>query len=186
MQQIEAKPTWHTQNTSLATALYTAGVKLADPQKPCVNIYDYDTIKSSGKIRPGETIFEAVSRLVNQGIPGEVSYIFERDPRIDDLTKAFDEMAAAIKAAEQGGKDQTADIPDVSDEQMMRIACQVLKNRKAFANAWKAVTPLIRFSNSGKEVKSRGKDGKQVIKLPGFKIVSLNAADETIKHLKLI
>lgn len=154
-----------TGNTMLAQALIQCGasfVRLA-------NIYDAQTLKRLG--------FKTAREAWQAGKPGKITYFFEQDELLKRLIKVFDETQAAIDKG-----DSIEVQPDVED--VMRILCTGLKQRKTFLEAWKTVTPLVQIPNEGQS-KTSTHGGVTTVESPGFRLVSINASSATKKRLNL-
>src|SRR5262252_8695144 len=103
----------------------------------------------------GGTIEEGVRKALARKKKGHVEYGFQRTAGADSMT-------------------------------LVRLCCVILKMRVKFVNLWQDLDPLIRVWNDGEVEDSRDEDGVLTRRrFPGFRIVSLNARQETKEKLKL-
>ena len=170
------KAVFDTSNKVLALCLSTCGVPWLDPRKPCTNEYTPELLAAGG--------FAKIDDAIAAGVPGKVTYFFERTDSLGAILKAFDEQQEANKAAKFAGG-VGAEL-DIEPEVAVRVACQTLKNRPDFYKIWRQMIPDLRIENAGKPRRRKNADGSTTITVPGCRIASQNASEETLKHLKML
>lgn len=165
---------FRTSNFILVHSLHVAGIPWADPTRPCENIYNDDILKNLGFSTPEEAF--------SAGVKGEVFYAFERVPQLEVALKAFDMAQNALKNAGDGdaGIQVSASI-----EEVITIACVVLKSRKQILNLWQQSLHMNIMHTGGTVTKSKTSKGGNKIKISNRKIYSLNACEETRNRLKV-
>lgn len=153
----------------------------------------------------GMDIFAAAKAAFDSGNPGKVTYLFQRDPMLGDLCKAFTDQEQKLKTGD------TVNITDMSQEitaamvsgamdqreGIVRLACLFTKTYVTYKHQWKWRTPSVVIPNEGPtknfETTATTTDSRGLRKTvpakgvssPGFKVVSLNASEETKERLKL-
>lgn len=148
----------HTTNSALALSLCLAGEPLVD----LWNEYHAETLKKLGC-----TAREAWQR----GVPGIIKYYFEPSERLNKLVAAWNDERAKLKETGTGST-----LPNVNPEDVIRIVAACLDQRKAWAEMWKRVVPMLTTANPGAPVRTNDEDGTGFrIEYPGFKTVSINA-----------
>lgn len=193
---------FHTQEAILAFCLDIAGCEFADPNRPCINLFDADIL---GKLSyRGKPLWEGAQEAWKDARKGHVEYVFRMTPRLLDLVRAYREQAAEI---EKPGGNATAIVIGLlgawksgailDDEALLRIACVNLKTRIDFVNIWKAMVPMLRVQRKGKSTTTEGTASvpapggtakivpSRTVKSPGWELISLNASPELRKAMKL-
>lgn len=201
-----------TTEAVLALCLILAGGEPLDERQPAINLFDADILFTLGGgqknedgavIRPsrfaGMGDLEAAKIAWKEGARGHVRYIIKLTPRLADLIRAYREQCKDIEAFDGKSGELIQKIITHAgagaiqqDEMILRISCVILKTRGRFVNVWKKMIPHLRIPDSGRvkhfdtTVVSRGKmvEAKGVER-PGFKLISLNASEETKRHLGL-
>lgn len=202
-----------TNDAILAYCLHLSGVPYYDDTHPIKVIYSAEILDKfrNGADQPiykGWALEDAVKDAHKRGLRGHVQYFFQRSPRLSKLLKAYrdqcyeierpdsqeylHEVVAKLVAQLSGANPgvTTRIDPDVAT---MRLACVLLKMRVAFMELWKHQVPLVQIPNEGRvrryEGVVQGPDGKNmpatVVESPGFKVVSVNASQDTREHLGL-
>jgi hypothetical protein len=170
-----------TDNAMLAFCLRLAGVPTAHPH--CVNIYNAEILKRLGY--SGRSLEDATREAVAAGKKGNVRFQFKRVKGLSKLTKAFAAREKEITAEGQN-EDVSAFVARFveSAEDRVGLGCVILKLRGGYMNQWKNVEPLIQIMNVGDSTTRNTAHGK-VTSHPGFRLVNLNASQETREHLKV-
>lgn len=186
-----------TSEAILAFCLDIAGCEFLDPRQPCVNIYDAEILGNLGY--RGKPLWEGAQESWKDQKKGHVEYILKQTPRLLELIRAYRDQCAEL---EKPGGNATLIVISIigalkagsilEDEALLRIACVNLKTRGDFMNIWKKMVPILRVPVEGKSksfdttVIAKGKSIQaNAVEKPGFKIVSLNASEETRGHLGL-
>ena len=192
-----------TQDAILAACLHFAGVPFFEERTkdatfpvPVVNLYDEEILKKLGFT--GMTIEEATKKAFESGKKGSVKYLFKRTESLEALTAAYRDEVAHIEKDEGTASQRilahmVAAKATGHAETLLRIACVILKTRLEFMNLWKQTSPLIRIKMTGpnENFPTVGKNasGKVVqghgVKMPGFKLVSLNLSPKHRKQMHL-
>lgn len=153
----------------------------------------------------GLTLEQGVRQAITDGPRGKghVEYWLERTKELPYFLKVYSEQGAEITApgndrdagerlreivARVAGRDPvTSDPCPPMDERegLLRITAIVCKLRGAFVNRWKTQIPMLRIPMEGKVEKGAGLRGSTYETHPGFKLVPLNATEQTRKDLKL-
>lgn len=203
-------------NAVQAFALDLAGVL---PGQPAVrNLYTADNLFDIGGGRKDEKgnitqdsrfkgmdIFDAARQAFGSGKAGKVDYLFQRDPMLGELCRAFSEQEEQVKTG------ATVNVTEVVQEitaamaggtmgqreGIVRLSVVILKTYITFKNQWKGRAPSVVIPNKGQtknfETTAQTTDAQgnkksvpaKGVSSPGFKVVSLNASKETRERLKL-
>lgn len=180
-----------TTEAILAFSLDIAGCEFLDPGQPCANIFDAEILGKLGY--RGKPLWEAANEAWEHEQKGHVEYIFKQTPRLLELIRAYREQCDEI--AKPGGNATnliegiilgSESGSQLMDEAILRVACVILKTRGDFMNIYKKMVPLLRIPETGKTKHlPTAKDGENLVQKPGYKFVSLNASEETKRHLGL-
>lgn len=177
-----------TTDAILAFSLYLAGVPFFDDNKPCINIYDVNILQRLGFTGQGLPLEDAVRAAVKNKKKGHLEWAFKQVPELDRFLSAYRKQAKEVEAGEGKLYAHILEIAtEVSDpnERVVRMACLILKMRVQFINLWQKQVPLIRVFNEGQSTKTDLGNGKFKVSSHGFKIVSLNAKQETKDRMGL-
>jgi len=180
---------FHTTDAILAFSLYLVGVPFYEERKPCINMYDEGILKRLGFT--GGTIEEGVRKALARKKKGHVEYGFQRTAELQYLLKAYREQEGQLQSGEGTATDVVKQLVErlkagADSMTLVRLCCVILKMRVKFVNLWQDLDPLIRVWNDGEVEDSRDEDGVLTRRrFPGFRIVSLNARQETKEKLKL-
>ncbi len=112
-----------------------------------------------------------------QGVPGSVTYTFARTPELIEAIAAWDTERAILSA----GGDPT-DV-QVSQSDVVRIACCALVQRKPWADMWKKIVPMLKVMHAGAPTTTTLPDGNLRTSFPGFTSISINADAEDLARL---
>jgi hypothetical protein len=182
---------YNTSNAILAFCLHMAGVPWMDNYPPVRVLYSAAILQgfTNGTGEPyykGWTLEKAVEHAHKTGRRGHVEYIFKRTDRLPVLTKAYRDQVEQLEKAEGFAHELVKEISMKSmpsDVMMLRLACIFLKMRVPFMEMWQHAVPRVIIKNEGRVARRRTPEGGEIIESPGFKIVSLNASEETRKEL---
>lgn len=177
---------FETQNVTLAFALHTAGCKAAPPEQrgPAQNHYPLEFLQRK-KIGKGKRIEDAARDAVKYRIPGIVTYYFEQSP---ELTEALDAWVTLQKELDRAETEKEAPtIPEISTKTVMRVLCLYAQNLPALKALAFQRDPLVSVSKiDSEEPVSNGPNRAPGRRIKGSaKIWSINASEETKKHLKI-
>lgn len=194
----------NTQNALLAYCLHLAGIPWEDERHPCRVLYTPEMIRNF-KDASGESIYkgkdftrETVALVHKEGWRGHVEFMFAYTPRLGLLTKEFKKQSEYLDSATgylhelvSGLAVQFKELePDIA---IMRMSCTILKSRPDFVELWQHQVPCLMIPNEGKVKESEGVamikgEMRQYTQKehPGWKIVSVNASDETLKDMGLL
>lgn len=189
-----------TQEGSLAYCLYIAGCQMADPSQICKHIYTPEILAGLGF--QGSPLWGAAQVAWKNKSRGHVEFSFVLTARTGELIKAYRDQRKELEESDAKASDLVLKIAQqfasgamLSDEMLLRVACVNLKIRSAFMNAYKDVIPLLKIPDKGKtekfETTATGRDAKgnsitvpaHGVKKPGYKLISLNASEETKRKL---
>lgn len=194
-----AQQKFSTSEGLLAFCLYLAGCELSDPNAICFHIYTPEILSTLGL--KGEKLWDGAQRAWLNKARGHVEYSFILSQRCNELIQAYREQREELKESDDKASDLVLKIMQsasagamLPDEAILRIACVNLKIRSEFMNAWKTVVPLLKVPAAGKTrrfdstVTIRGKDGAKTlpakaVEKPGYKLISLNASEETKRKM---
>jgi hypothetical protein len=186
-----------TDKAILAFCLYIAGVPFHNPKQPLRNEYTreflIDWLKKRGVT--GEVdLFEKAKEAAALGVRGRIRYIFKRTEDLPKLLKIFNAQQAEIDAPDSKVSASQWELEllqkvakgEVSpQEALLRLNCVSLKMNVLFRNIHKELPAHFQAGNPGDPKITETPTGK-VVEYPGFKMVSTNASDKTLRKLKLI
>jgi hypothetical protein len=195
---------FHTTNAILAFCLWRAGVPFWTPEQPCWVIYNLEMIRKfvngAGKpIFEGWDLKKAIEAAHKRGLRGRVIYIFRPTIRLQELLKSFRDQEQglarddiSVEAIIKEIVAQWFDGKIENDEALLRLACVDLKTRVEFMDLWMKMIPMMEVPNEGEVTRNREwietKHGPRLADVydhPGLRAVSINASEETLKHLGL-
>lgn len=194
-----AQQKFSTAEGLLAFCLYLAGCELADPAQICFHLYTPEILSSLGL--KGMTLWDGAQQAWKQKSRGHVEYSFILTQRCNELIQAYRAQREELEKSDDKASDLVLKIMQsaaagamLPDEAILRIACVNLKIRSEFMNAWKFVVPLLKVPERGtvkrfdSTVTIAGKDGARTlpakaVSKPGYKLISLNAREETKKKM---
>lgn len=183
MEEYKEGSFFQTQNRQLAFALASAGCEFA-PQSaggPAINTYTLGFLRSR-RIGVGKTIDAAAKEAADRKIPGIVSYIFKRTPKLEEAIAHWDRIVDEFRRAE--AEERAPRGEDLTLKQQVEAAYYFAHNSKEFANVPWFNSPLIStIEASTSEVKTAGPDPKKVTRGKG-KIWSLGASEEFKNQLR--
>lgn len=135
---------------------------------------------------------------------GHVGWSFPLTGRTHELIKAYRDQREQMEKSDGKASDMVLEIMKsaaagamLPDEAVLRITCVIGKIRSEFMNLWKEVVPLLRVSETGKTKRfdstisiPDGKGGQKTVpckavEKPGYKLISLNASEETKRKMGL-
>jgi hypothetical protein len=170
-----------------AFSLRMAGTPFADDGFWCVNYYTPEILRKLGY--GGVSMREGAKRALRDGKPGVIRFMLcqpsseiaaaygqqireldERDdPAMDALRNLLDDYKSGVRSYA---------------ETAVRVCCLILKMRIQWMNAWKNVVPLLRIDDNKLPMTS-GANGNTVVEYGGVKFVSVDASEETLRHMGL-
>jgi hypothetical protein len=192
----------------LAFCLYIAGVPFENSKQPLRNEYTREFLVEWLKKRgvTGQVdLFEKAKEAIGMGLRGHIRYIFKRTRELPKLLKVFNAQQAEIDAPDSKvdaaawelellQKVAKGEVEPV--EALIRLNCVSLKMNVLFRNIYKELPAHFQIENSGTartfdttaQVQTR--NGPKTVpakgvEYPGFKQVSTNASDKTLRKLKL-
>lgn len=181
----QAQAPFNTTDAILAFCLYLAGIPFFEKFKPCLNIYDADTLSRLGF--SGMTLEEGTREALRRKKKGHVEYAFRQAPSLDRILKIYnhqqEEVAKDLHVDAMVQEIAQTDMDPI--EKAVRLACVILKTRVQFMSLWQHMEPLIAVRNEGRSKISERRDGSKVVKRPGFRLVSLNANQKTKDKMRL-
>lgn len=191
-----AEQKFSTSEGLLAFCLYLAGCEFSDPRNPCFHIYNPEILSGLGF--KGEKAWDAAQEAWKKKLRGHVEWSFPLTGRTHELIKAYRDQREQMEKSEGKASDMVLEIMKsaaagamLPDEAVLRIACVNLVIRTEFMNMWKEVVPLLKIPEKGKARRfdttitlpdSRVVPAKGVEK-PGYRLISLNASEETKRKL---
>lgn len=190
-----AQQKFSTSEGLLAFCLYLAGCELSDSNSICFHIYTPEILATLGL--KGEKLWDGAQRAWINKARGHVEYSFVLTSRCNELIQAYRAQRKELEESDDKASDLVLKIAQtfaagamLSDEMILRIACVNLKIRGEFMNAWKSIVPLLKVPARGKTRKFESTvtvGGKvlpaKAVEKPGYKLISLNASEETKKKM---
>ena len=194
-----------TTDAILAFCLYISGVPFQNPKRPLRNEYDIEILKKLGY--SGEVnLLEVAKDALERGKRGRIRYVFKNVPELKSLLKIFTEQEKEIAAPgkEVDAAQWEADLlQKVANGKMeprearLRLNCVSLKTNVLFRNIWKELPGHVQFDNPGTpkkfndQVTVRDRTGTRTIPAkaiayPGYREVSTNSSEKTLRKLKLL
>lgn len=182
----------------LALCLYMAGAEFSNPVQPCFHLFDPDILSNLGY--RGDTVWSAARAAWKDRKRGHVEYSFKLSQRTHDLIKVYRSQRKELEDKEGKASELVIKIVQLAnagamlpDEAALRLTCVILAIRGEFMNMWKDVVPLLKLPDKGRGVKFETtavtNAGRTVpakgIKKPGYKLISLNASEETRRKMGL-
>ncbi len=201
-----------TSDAILAFCLYSVGIPFENSARPLRNEYDAEILRKKG-FRGEVNLLEASRECLERGRRGEkgnwsgrIRYIFKRTSDLPKFLKIFAAQEKEITAPDSKidvSQWQREVMAKVSigeldwDTALLRLNCVTLKLNVQFKNIWKELPGIVRMGNPGRIEKSKGhlaiktNRGTEMRETddyayPGWKEVSTNASEKTLRRLKLI
>lgn len=165
-----------TNNAALAWALFIGGIQ------PVKIHNEYDDAMLDRLKCPGVETARKLKRM------GDLKYYYQDSEDLKRLCVAFDEQASAIDA------DTPLEMPNLSPDDAVKVACYAIKNRSKFMDlAFLPSVMMYRRSNGelkGVVDQEVEQDGVKIpvkahAEHPGFSLVSLNLSAEKRQTLNL-
>jgi hypothetical protein len=169
-----------TGDAILAFSLYFSGEALLDVS----NQYDAVMLRRFGYA--GLTLEAAAKRAWTEKKKGDVRYYFAKSDQLQSRLREYGEQKKEIAGLNIEAQEYVAQLQSKyrGPEFLLRLACVIRTVNADFLSLWQKGVPLLRIDNPG-EVQWKERTNGKIARHPGFKLISLNASDETKKHLKI-